>query len=167
MRKEVVRLIVTRHASIDETRPREKGGPAKIVQKLEQILPEGVTTRQWNSSSSFPKPAVQKSKRFPNAKCWDLAILRKCRVIAWNYAVGAVNVSKIVQIEQNLDNRPPQTLDRQLKTQNYWHATISCSSYYTLGSQPRYSTPIFKLSWKISSRYSWVGLFPSRPVMWN
>ena len=46
MRKEVVRLIVTRHASIDETRPREKGGPAKIVQKLEQILPEGVTTRQ-------------------------------------------------------------------------------------------------------------------------
>ena len=47
----------------------------------------------------FPQTSSSKSKRFPNAKCWDLAILRKCRVIAWNYAVGAVNVSKIVQIE--------------------------------------------------------------------
>ena len=60
MRKEVVRLIVTRHASIDETRPREKGGPAKIVQKLEQILPEGETTgskirRQISPNQQFKK----------------------------------------------------------------------------------------------------------------
>ena len=87
-------IIVTRHASIEPTRAREKGGRRKVEQKLEQILPTGETTSLQNSSSNLAKhfgsvQARNKSVLEALIECWNFVISNKCNLICQSVEFAA------------------------------------------------------------------------------